>query len=84
VIEKQIGEFVCFAEYGTKEMSKEAKSQGNYNKGVWGTRYDKIQIITIEDILEGKIIQMPISTKTTFKNASFNAGQVSEQSVIFE
>ncbi|MEO8210963.1 MAG: DNA methyltransferase [bacterium] len=87
VIEKQkakIGVFVCFAEYVTKEMLKETKSQGNYNKGVWGTRYDKIQIITIEDILNGKIIQMPVSTKTTFKKASFNADHVSEQSAIFE
>ena len=71
-----IGVFVCFTEQVTKPMLLEAKNQGYYNKAIFGNRYDKIQILTVEDILNDKEIQKPTSTKETFKTASI----VKEQS----
>ncbi len=64
-----IGVFVCFDDQVTKPMLMEAKNQGYYNKAIFGTRYDKIQILTVEDILNDKGIQRPVSTKETFKTA---------------
>jgi hypothetical protein len=73
VVEKQkasIGVFVCFEETVTKEMLHEAKSQGSYGKAIFGNRYDKMQIITVEDLLNGKRIQMPESRVGVFKYAT--------------
>jgi DNA modification methylase len=87
VVEKQkakIGVFVCFKDEVTKEMEREAKAQGYYNKGAFGTTYDKIQILTVEDLLEGKNVKMPISTKTTFKKSSKTLESEIEQKGIFD
>lgn len=72
VIEKQkasMGVFVCFEAQVTKPMLSEAKSEGYYAKELFGTNYDKIQIITVEDLLEGKRINIPNSSVGTFKKA---------------
>jgi len=37
----------------TKPMLLEAKHAGYYDKEHWGDKYDKIQIITVEDLFEG-------------------------------
>jgi len=71
-----IGVLVCFAEQVTKPMLLEAKNQGYYRKDIFGSRYDKIQILTVEDLLDEKEIQRPVSTKGTFKTAEI----VKEQS----
>jgi len=71
-----IGVMVCFAEQVTKPMLLEAKNQGYYRKDLFGSRYDKIQILTVEDLLDEKEIQHPVSTKETFKTAEI----VKEQS----
>lgn len=62
VIETQkatVGIFVCFEENVTKEMIKCAKDAGHIKMD--GTEFpmDKIQIITIEDLFEGKQPQLP-------------------------
>ena len=62
VIETQkatVGIFVCFAENVTREMTKCAKDAGHVKMD--GTEFpiDKIQIITIEDLFEGKQPQLP-------------------------
>lgn len=70
VVNKQnagMGVFVCFKEQVTKPMQLEAKEQG-YLKH-YENKCDKIQILTIEDLLEGKNINMPASTKGLFKSA---------------
>ncbi|NLO18918.1 MAG: hypothetical protein GX121_03420, partial [Ignavibacteria bacterium] len=66
-IEKaDIGAFVCFQQSLSNSMLELAKNQGyieNY-------RVDKIQIITVEEILEGKEIKLPaLVDNTTFKSA---------------
>ncbi|MBI4722419.1 MAG: site-specific DNA-methyltransferase [Candidatus Stahlbacteria bacterium] len=65
-----IGVFVCFKEKITKNMQIIAKEQGYYNETIFGRQYSKIQIISVEDLLNGITIDMPHSTKTTFKVAS--------------
>lgn len=87
VVDKQkskIGVLVCFKEYVTSGMEHEAKEHGYYDKGRWGNRYDKIQILTVEDLLEGKCIDMPYSEKSTFKRASKLLESEVEQKGIFE
>ena len=65
-----IGVLVCFEEQVTKPMIVEAKGAGYYEPQVFMNRYDKIQIITIEELLEGKSINYPLYQNITFKNAS--------------
>ncbi len=65
-----IGAFICFREYVTKPMLLEAKKQGYYDSENWGSKFDRIQIITVEELFDGQQIEHPESTKTTFKTAT--------------
>jgi len=65
-----IGAFVCFKENVTKPMLLEAKKQGYYDSENWRNIFDKIQIITVEELFNGQRIEHPESTKTTFKTAT--------------
>ena len=74
VVEREkaaIGLFVCFEEQVTKPMLKEAKEVGKYHYTGTGyeSDFEKIQIITIEDLMKHHMPQIPESTKTTFKSA---------------
>lgn len=62
-----IGVFITL-EPPTSEMDKEAVSAGFYVSELWQENYPKIQILTIEELLTGKQIQMPPSYGT-FKKA---------------
>lgn len=55
----------------TQPMRAEAASGGFYESPGWGERYPKLQILTIEDLLEGKGIDMPPigQVNVTFKKA---------------
>ena len=54
----------------TKAMAQEAASAGFYKSG-WGPRYPRLQLLTIEGLLQGKSIQMPPRkyVDRTFKKA---------------
>lgn len=67
--EANMGVFVCFKEQITSGMEKTAKLQGYYKEDKFGNSFDKIQILTVEDLLDHKGINMPISTVGTFKSA---------------
>lgn len=74
VVEKEkaaIGLFVCFEEQVGKGMDKEVKMAGNYHYTGTGysSDFQKIQIITVEDLMNHKFPKIPESTKTTFKSA---------------
>lgn len=74
VVEKQkaaIGIFVCFEEQVTQPMLKEAKQSGNYHYTGTGYQSDfqKVQVVTIEQLLNHQLPKIPESTKTTFKSA---------------
>jgi DNA modification methylase len=59
----QMGIFVCFAEEVTDSMRRIAKKQGLFMEGF---PYEKIQILTVQDILEGKRPNRPASRTETF------------------
>lgn len=52
-----IGVFITL-EPPTREMIAEAASAGFYESTNWG-RFQRLQILTIQDLLDGKTIQMP-------------------------
>jgi len=51
----------------TREMTKEAASSGFYETG--GMKYSKIQILTVEDIFDGRRPQVPFGFTEGFKKA---------------
>lgn len=79
-----IGVFVCFAEQVTKPMLTAAKEEGYYNKELFGTTYDRIQIVTVDDLLEHHGINMPQSIKQTFKQAVKKSIPDGEQKKMFD
>jgi site-specific DNA-methyltransferase (adenine-specific) len=62
----QMGVFVCFAHEVTDNMQRLAKKQGQFMKEY---KYEKIQILTVEDLLDGKLPERPASKIETFKKA---------------
>lgn len=71
VIDKQkaaAGIFVCFKDEVTKEMLKEAKASGKIKISDHQTDIDKIQILTIDELLSGKMPHLP-NVISTFKQA---------------
>jgi len=65
----QIGVFITL-EQPTREMKKEAVKVGYYNSVGWGKKYPKVQILTIDELLNGKKIEYPPKTNITFKKAN--------------
>lgn len=56
-------------EPSTSEMEKEAVTAGFYHSPHWGSDYPKLQILTIEELLDGREVKMPQTVATTFKKA---------------
>ena len=81
VIEREkaaIGVLITLEE-STKPMRAEAAGAGFYNSP-WGTKHPVLQILTIEDLLNGKGIDYPHHTNQTFKRAPRKkTGDKSEQ-----
>jgi len=67
----EIGVFISLQK-PTRSMRKEAASAGFYESPGWGTKHPQLQILTVEELLEGKRINYPApkSTSRTFKKAS--------------
>jgi site-specific DNA-methyltransferase (adenine-specific) len=53
----------------TRDMLTEAASAGFFRSETWQKDYPRIQILTIEDLLAGKTLEMPPSAYGTFKKA---------------
>ncbi len=64
-----IGVFVCWQKYITRNMLETAKKQGYYMENHYQNKYDKLQILSVEDILDNKKINVPSFIPTTFKSA---------------
>lgn len=62
-----LGVFITL-EPASEPMRKEASEAGYYTPQVWQKDYHRIQILTIEDLLNGKGIDMPPDFGT-FKKA---------------
>jgi site-specific DNA-methyltransferase (adenine-specific) len=64
----EIGVFLCFEE-PTRPMLREAAEAGLY-KSSDGTTYPRVQILTVQQILEGKQPEYPLHRRdATFKKA---------------
>jgi DNA modification methylase len=65
----QIGVFITL-EHATKPMLKEAASAGFYASPAFpDSNFPRIQILTIEEMLQGQTIQFPRMLQTTYKQA---------------
>jgi site-specific DNA-methyltransferase (adenine-specific) len=62
-----IGVFITL-EPPTRDMLTEAASAGYYESPGWNQPYPRVQILTIEDLLDGQTVNMPPSS-ITFKQA---------------
>jgi DNA modification methylase len=78
-----VGVFVCFAAEVTSGMTQSAKRQGYYREDMFGTTYDKIQLLTVEDLINHKTVNIPRSMKTTFKTAKRETGENKGQEKLF-
>ena len=65
----------------TGPMRKEAASAGFYDSPGWCTRHARLQILTIEELLDGETIDMPPvgQVSVTFKKAPKAKGEAPEQ-----
>ena len=68
--EAVMGLFVCFAEQVTDGMKQAAKKEGYYLEQNFGRKFEKLQIITVEDLLENKLPNLPPAENITFKKAA--------------
>ncbi len=73
-----IGVYITL-ENPTKPMIQEAVSAGHYLSEGWNKQYPKIQILTVEQLLEGAKIDMP-PVKATFKQAKKEKKKEHQQS----
>ena len=66
-----MGVFVCFEDLVTKPMRIEAQQAGYYDQEAFGTKYPRLQILTVEDLLEEKTVAHPHPAmfNVTFKKA---------------
>ncbi|HEC66029.1 MAG TPA: site-specific DNA-methyltransferase [bacterium] len=81
----QIGTFITLEE-STKPMRTEAVSSGYY-KSPLGHNYPKIQILTIQELLEGKRIDYPVrarGTDATFRKAERHKEEGKQKEMEFE
>jgi len=82
---ESMGIFITLEE-PTSEMKKEAIGAGYYHSPVWNKDYARIQIITIDDLLHGKNIDMPplAQASVTFAKAQKITGKKGRQMLLGE
>lgn len=76
-----IGAFITLKP-ATKDMKKEAVSAGYYESPHFGN-YPKLQILTIEEILDGAKLQYPQMGAATFRRAERQSKSKTEQAGLF-
>jgi hypothetical protein len=81
----EIGVMISMEAY-TKPMREEAASAGFYQSpSPWGTKHPRIQLLTIEDLLAGKKIDLPpICDQRTFKKAPRVKTPMKPNSLLFD
>ncbi len=72
-----IGVFITL-EDATKDMKKESASAGFYHSPNWNKDYPRLQLLTIDDLLTGALVQMP-PTARTYKKAPKETRQDGKQ-----
>jgi site-specific DNA-methyltransferase (adenine-specific) len=71
VIEREeavIGVLISFKD-ATKPMREDAASAGFYTSPGWGTKHPRLQLVTVRELLEGKILDYPHVAAATYKKA---------------
>lgn len=87
VVEKQradMGVFVCFRDQYSSGMASEARQAGYYQQDVYKDKYQKIRVMTVEDILDGHELTYPKMLVTTFKSATDKLIKPYEHGNLFE
>jgi hypothetical protein len=73
----EIGVYLSFEE-PTGPMKREAAEAGFYTS-VDGSKYPRLQLLTVKDLLDGKMVQRPLHVRdTTFKKAPRSRAAASE------
>lgn len=70
-------------EHPSHEMEKEAISAGFYHSVTWNHNYQRIQILTIEQLLQGHTVNMP-PTYGTFKAAQREKIEIEQSQARFD
>ena len=80
----QIGVLLTLQE-PTSQMKSEAAGAGFYESPGWGKKYSKMQVLTVEELLNGKEIDMPPigEVSVTFKKAQRAKPEEEEQPELF-
>lgn len=76
----EIGVYLCIEE-PSKPMRAEVAQAGFYYSETWNKNYPKVQILTIDELLNGKQIDMPPiqQVNQTFRRAKCEKGKESGQ-----
>ncbi len=74
-IAKPMGFFVTLVE-ATRPMREEATAAGFYNADTWGTEYPKLQILTIEGLMDGR--ERPRYPDLSLGRATFKKAAIEE------
>jgi DNA modification methylase len=77
-----IGVFLTL-EPPTKPMLTEAAEKGFYHSPGWNKDYPRLQILTVEDLLNGKTVDLPPNLQT-FKQAEKTLAENKDQNSLFE
>ncbi|MCX6601885.1 MAG: DNA methyltransferase [bacterium] len=73
VVEREkaaVGVFITLEE-PTKPMKKEAADAGFYHSSFQDTKHPRLQIVTIEELLEGKSLDLPVLASMPSQDATF-------------
>ncbi|TXH11261.1 MAG: site-specific DNA-methyltransferase [Hyphomicrobiaceae bacterium] len=81
--EKATNGILITLERPSRDMITEAVSAGYYHSDGWGQDYPKIQIYTVEDLLNGARVLMP-SSNITFKQAQRVQDDQPKQKALFD
>ena len=65
----QIGVFITL-EPPTRDMVTEAVTAGSYHSEIWNKDFPRIQILSIEELLNGMEVKLPPSSSGAFKKAA--------------
>ncbi len=67
----------------TRPMIEEAVKEGFYHSPGWNKDFPRLQILTVEDILDGKTVDLPPNIET-FRQATKNAGPANPNLRLFD
>lgn len=74
----QVGVFITL-EPPTRDMITEAVTAGSYHSEIWNKDFPRIQILSIEQLLNGVEVKLPPSSSGAFKKAGKEDVEISKQ-----